>query len=116
MKTLTSHLCGVFQCSFEELPEAIRQNRTRVIDLLQKLPLLTGHSGVHLPIKCDSVTRRGPRDLFARGGQLGVTVEQLFFTLHEKEVKSAHLPCISVYYADIEAEGYYPIELTFVDL
>jgi hypothetical protein len=117
MKTLTSHLCGVFHCSFDELPEAVKQNRPRVITLLQSLPLLTGHiDGAHRPFKCDGLSLAGPRTLFGRGGQLGLTVEHVFFTLHRKEVRLPQLPCIAIYLQEFEAEIYYPMELTFVDL
>lgn len=115
MQTLPAYLCSVLNCEFGDLPRAVEQERLRVLKLLPSLPLYSGHGTRHCPIKCDGLTHSGPNTLYAYGGHLNVTIEQMFYTQCKTKLQLPTLPCLVSVHEDLAAELYYPIELAMVD-
>ncbi|KAH7695887.1 hypothetical protein AAVH_24560 [Aphelenchoides avenae] len=61
------------------------------------------------------MTHAGPSTLYAYGGQLCVTMEQMFYTQYKTKLQLPSLPCLVSVHEDLAAELYYPIELAMVD-
>lgn len=116
MRSLISYLCETLQCNLDELTERIRGDIKKTKRLLKDLPLYTSHSQHRSVLRCDGVTKAGPRTLFSNGGFLGITVEQFIHTKYDIVLDHPQLPCIIIRFGDTGGEVYYPIELTLCDL
>lgn len=114
-RTLPSYLCSLLNCEITDLPRAVEQERLRVLKLVMSLPLYSGHGTRRAPIKCDGLTHAGPGTFYAYGGQLNVTMEQMFYTQYKVKLQLPSLPCLVSVHEDLAAELYYPIKLAMVD-
>lgn len=116
MRRLCSYLCEILKCDIDELDEHIRDNFKKTYKVLKGLPLYTSHNDECYALRCDGVTRAGPRTILACGGQLGITLEQNLYSKCRIILNHPQMPCIVVRYDDTASEVYYPIELVLVDL
>lgn len=119
MISLVTHLCNTFKCEPKELHEYIRGNRRVASQALEKAPLyFSPEEGLGLtPLHFGGLTLAGPRTLFAKGGQLGITLEQYCLVVHpDKPIDYPQLQCIIQKAGVYGGEIYVPIEFVLVDL
>ena len=115
MISLVEWLCDFLECHLGNLEDRCVRDRAQVVNALSGLPMYTSHNDHRNPIKYDGLTKAGPRNIFAYGGQLGITLEQVYYEHCGTFFQYPLLPCVVRKHADIIGETYYPLELILVD-
>lgn len=115
MIPLLRHLSSAFNCPIEELPTLIRENRMKVTSIVETLQIYVQVGNTRHVVKCDGVTERGPRALFATGGELQITVEQYLYVTKRILLNFPQMPCIIQRIGEFGGETYVPMELVLVD-
>lgn len=115
MIPLVEWLVDFLECHLGNVEDYCVRERDRVLTALSGMPMYTSHNGQRHPIKFDGLTKAGPRNVFAYGGQLGITLEQVYYDHCGTFFQYPRLPCVVRKHADIIGETYYPLELVLVD-
>lgn len=110
MISFTVWLCDMLQCDTDSLEECCLANHERVSKALEGVAIYTSHSEVRHALRYDGLTRAGPRNIMAYGGQLGITLEQVYYERFGLLLQYPRLPCIVRRHADLPGETYYPTE------
>lgn len=115
MIVFTEWLCNLLECEKGFLEDFCLANHDRVSKALEGVPIYTSHSDVRHALRYDGLTRAGPRNILAYGGQLGITLEQVYYERFGLLLQYPRLPCIVRRHTDIPGETYYPTELILLD-
>jgi hypothetical protein len=120
MLSLVQYLSEHFECDAEELHRKIGDNFAKVIKILEHAPLYfppKKQSRGLTPLLFQGLTQEGPRTLYAKGGQMGITVEQYCFLAHRGRVfRYPHLQCVKQRVGEYGGECYVPIEVILIDV
>jgi hypothetical protein len=115
MLFLTDYLRKQLKISISQLDELVQNDHERLRNMLQGLPLFTGHEEKPQHLAFDGISQKPLREIHVNNGGVETSMEQFLYSKYGLTVRKPDYPCLIHRTGIFGLDSYYPLEFIYTE-
>lgn len=115
MMLLMEYFRQKFGFTSAQWDQFVKNEGKRLENLLDGLPIYTGHTERRDPLHFDSISLKPASEIRVNGGGVESSLEQFIYSKFSVLIKNSNYCCLVSRSGNLGLDSYYPLELVYVD-
>lgn len=115
MQLLTDYLNKNYNFTTAQWEKFFQNDRNRLGDLLNGMPIFTGHSERHDPLLYETISLKPVREIRVNCGGVETSMEQFLYSKFGLSIQKPNYCCLVNRNGPLGLDSYYPLEFVYVD-